>query len=215
MSATVRKLNEEQLRTWRAFLSAHSTMLRRISRDLDEAGLPPLTWYDVLAALREAPEGRLRQVDVAERVLLSHSGLSRLLDRIEDDGLVERVRCPSDRRAINLVLTDKGREMLRRMWPVYARGIAEDFLPALGDNLGAVGATLERVAAECDAVRESDAEAEAEAGRAVGQSGSPETYSTNLRVSRSGAPCPNRTSFGSSGTSFFADRRFSAGSGVR
>ena len=161
MTPAAQKINEEQLRTWRAFLTAHSTMLRRISRDLDEAGLPPLTWYDVLAALRDAPEGRLRQVDLAERVLLSHSGLSRLLDRIEDDGLVERVRCPSDRRAINLVLTDKGREMLQRMWPVYARGIAEDFLPALGDNPGAVGATLERVAAECDAVQESDAEAQA------------------------------------------------------
>ena len=53
--------------------------------------------------------------------------------------------------------------MLERMWPVYARGIAEDFLPALGDNLGAVGETLERIAAECDAVREAKAAVEAEA----------------------------------------------------
>ncbi len=158
MATTARKISEEQLRTWRAFLTAHSTMLRRISRDLEEADLPPLPWYDVLAALRDAPEGRLRQVDVAERVLLSHSGLSRLLDRIEARGLIERVRCSTDRRAINLALTDEGREMLEQMWPVYARGIAEDFLPALGDNPGAVGATLEQIAAECDAVREADAE---------------------------------------------------------
>src|SRR5918996_77680 len=106
MASAAEKIGEEHLRTWRAFLNAHSTMLRRISRDLDEAGLPPLTWYDVLAALRDAPEARLRQVDLAERVLLSHSGLSRLIDRIESAGLVERVRCPGDRRALNLVLTE-------------------------------------------------------------------------------------------------------------
>jgi hypothetical protein len=67
-------------------------MLRRIARDLEEAGLPPLTWYDVLDALRTLPIERLRQVDLAERVLLSNSGLSRLLDRIEAKGLVERAR---------------------------------------------------------------------------------------------------------------------------
>jgi DNA-binding MarR family transcriptional regulator len=157
------KIGDEQLRTWRAFLTAHSTMLRRISRDLEQADLPPLTWYDVLAALRDAPEGQLRQVEIAERVLLSHSGLSRLIDRIEAAGLVERRLCKTDRRAFFVALTDEGREMLEQMWPVYARGIAEDFLPALGDNLNAVGQTLERISTECDAVREAKAEAEAEA----------------------------------------------------
>lgn len=156
MATAAQKISEEQLRTWRAFLNAHSTMLRRISRDLDEAGLPPLTWYDVLAALRDAPEGRLRQVDLAERVLLSHSGLSRLLDRIEAKGLVERVRCPGDRRALNLMLTPEGREMLDRMWPVYARGIADDFLPALGSSSAEVRETLDAIAQSCDAARETE-----------------------------------------------------------
>ncbi len=68
-------IGEEQLAAWRAFLRAHSTMLRRISRDLEDAGLPPLAWYDVLAALRDAPERSLKQVELAERVLLSNSGL--------------------------------------------------------------------------------------------------------------------------------------------
>jgi DNA-binding MarR family transcriptional regulator len=161
VTTTSRKISEEQLRTWRAFLTAHSTMLRRISRDLEQAGLPPLTWYDVLASLRDAPEGQLRQVEIAERVLLSHSGLSRLIDRIEAAGLVERRLCKTDRRAFFVALTDEGREMLQRMWPVYARGIAEDFLPALGDNPGAVSETLERIATECDAAREAEAEADA------------------------------------------------------
>jgi DNA-binding MarR family transcriptional regulator len=162
MATAAERINEEQLRTWRAFLNAHSTMLRRISRDLDEAGLPPLTWYDVLAALRDAPEGQLRQVEIAERVLLSHSGLSRLIDRIEKQGLVERRVCKTDRRAFFVALTDEGRGMLERMWPVYARGIAEDFLPALGSDPCEVRGTLEAIAKSCEAEREADA-AEAEA----------------------------------------------------
>ena len=153
-------INDEQLRTWRAFLRAHSTMLRTISRDLEEAGLPPLTWYDVLAALRDAPDGQLRQVELAERVLLSHSGLSRLLDRIVKQGLVERRLCESDRRAFFVALTDEGRDMLEKMWPVYAKGIAAEFLPALGSNPCEIRETLERIGAECDAAREAE-EAEA------------------------------------------------------
>jgi DNA-binding MarR family transcriptional regulator len=146
-------ISEEQLRAWRAFLRAHSTMLRRISQDLVEADLPPLTWYDVLAVLRDAPEARLRQVDVAEQLLLSTSGLSRLLDRMEEAGLVARVTCPGDRRSLHLELTAEGAEMLERMWPVYARGIAEDFLPAFGSNAGEIARAMEMIGESCDVAR--------------------------------------------------------------
>ena len=156
-TATQAKISEEQLRAWRAFLRAHSTMLRRIGRDLADAQLPPLSWYDVLAALRDAPEGRLRQVELAERVLLSNSGLSRLVDRIEQKGLVSRTACPGDRRSFHVRLTDEGAELLELMWPVYARGIAEDFLPALGENPCEIRRTLEAIGAECDAVRAAEA----------------------------------------------------------
>jgi DNA-binding MarR family transcriptional regulator len=157
MATDQKLLNDEVLRTWRAFLRAHSTMLRRISLDLEQAGLPPLTWYDVLATLRDAPGRRLRQVEIAERVLLSNSGLSRLIDRIEAKGLVKRVQCPDDRRSLNVELTDEGQEMLDRMWPVYARGIADDFLPALGSNPCEIRETLEAIGRECDAVRAAEA----------------------------------------------------------
>lgn len=147
------KIPEEQLATWHAFLRAHSSMLRRISADLEEAELPPLPWYDVLAALRDAPDKRLRQVELAEQVLLSHSGLSRLLDRVEKAGLAERVTCPGDRRSFHVQLTAEGERMLAQMWPVYARGIAEDFLPALGSNPCEVRETLESIGRQCDAVK--------------------------------------------------------------
>ena len=146
-------IEDEALATWRAFLRAHSSMLRRISADLEDAGLPPLPWYDVLAALRDEPENRLRQSELAERVLLSHSGMSRLLDRMEKAGLAERVTCPGDRRSFHVQLTPKGERMLGEMWPVYARGIAEDFLPALGSNPCEVRQTLESIGNQCDATK--------------------------------------------------------------
>ena len=146
-------ISEEQLAAWQAFLRAHSTMLRRISRDLEDADLPPLSWYDVLAALRDAPERSLKQVELAERVLLSNSGLSRLVDRIESKGLVERKNCPSDRRSFFVTLTDEGAEMIDRMWPVYARGVAEDFLPALGSNQCEVRQMLETIGNTCQIAR--------------------------------------------------------------
>jgi DNA-binding MarR family transcriptional regulator len=164
------RISDRQLATWRAFLRAHSQMLRRIGIDLDEAGLPPLAWYDVLAALHEAPDRRLRQVEIADRVLLSHSGLSRLIDRMQADGLLERTICDTDRRAFYVRLTDKGQEMLRRMWPVYARGITENFLPALGTNPDEIRESLETIAEtcadDCHEARERTA-AEARAARAA------------------------------------------------
>src|SRR3954447_13508907 len=110
-SSSPPRIDEDQLAAWRAFLRAHSTMLRRIAADLDEAGLPPLSWYDVLAALQDAEGNRLRQVELAERVLLSNSGLSRLVDRIENSGLARRTSCATDRRSFYIELTDEGRDM--------------------------------------------------------------------------------------------------------
>jgi DNA-binding MarR family transcriptional regulator len=150
MSEPKPRISNQELATWRAFLRAHSQMLRRIGRDLEEADLPPLMWYDVLAALRDAPEQRLRQVEIAERVLLSHSGLSRLIDRMQQRGLVERRVCETDRRAFFVALTGEGTEMLERMWPVYRRGITEDFLPALGTDPSEMRETLEAIAESCD-----------------------------------------------------------------
>jgi DNA-binding MarR family transcriptional regulator len=156
-TGTTTAISEDQLAAWRAFLRAHSTMLRRISVDLEEAELPPLSWYDVLAALSEAPNGSLRQVELAERVVLSNSGLSRLIDRIEKDGLVRRTSCPTDRRSFHIELTEGGREMFERMWVVYARGVGEDFIPALGSNPCEVRAMLDMIGSSCDSAREAAA----------------------------------------------------------
>jgi DNA-binding MarR family transcriptional regulator len=154
-SSVATRISADELAAWQAFLRAHSAMLRRISVDLEEAGLPPLSWYDVLAALREA-DGSLRQVELAERVVLSNSGLSRLIDRIENGGLVRRTACATDRRSFYIELTDDGAQMFERMWPVYARGVAEDFIPALGANPCEVRSMLEMIGSSCESAQAAD-----------------------------------------------------------
>jgi DNA-binding MarR family transcriptional regulator len=140
------RMDREEIAAWRAFLRSHSLMLRQIDEDLAAAGLPPLGWYDVLWALYEAPEHHLQPSELADAIVLSRSGLSRLVDRIEEAGLVRRQACPGDRRAIHVVLTDEGGRMLDEMWPVYARGIADHFLPALGEHACTLRKAMESVA---------------------------------------------------------------------
>jgi DNA-binding MarR family transcriptional regulator len=128
-------------------LNAHARAIGRIERDLQEEGLPPLAWYDVLWALYSAPGRRLRISELADHVVLSRTGVVRLVDRIEAGGLLRREPVPEDRRGAYAVITDEGVEMLRRMWPVYARGIQELFVAPVGRDAGLMRAALERVAA--------------------------------------------------------------------
>ncbi len=120
-------LDKKREATWRALITAHATVVEKIERALLEAGLPPLGWYDVLLELSAAPGCRLRMHELARAVVLSRSGLTRLVDRLEKAGLLRREPDPSDRRGAFAVLTEEGRDMQRQMWPVYAAGIAEHF----------------------------------------------------------------------------------------
>jgi DNA-binding MarR family transcriptional regulator len=115
------------LSAWRLLLEAHATVTELLEDELvAERGLP-LSRYDVLLNLAEAPGGRLRMQELSASVLLSKSGLSRLVDRMVEAGLVRRERCQDDRRGWFAVLTDQGRSALRRAAPVHLRGIHEHF----------------------------------------------------------------------------------------
>lgn len=124
---TEEHLSEQHLAAWRNFLKAHATIIDRIDHGLAVAGRPPLSSYDVLIELYEAPEHRLRMYELADRVVLSRSGLTRLVDRLEAEGLLTRDRNGTDRRGAYAVITDQGIAALRQTWPIYARGIAEYF----------------------------------------------------------------------------------------
>jgi DNA-binding MarR family transcriptional regulator len=140
------EIDDDALRAWRAFLTAHAHVTRRISRDLAEAGLPDLSWYDLLWALYRHPDRRLRVNELAREVVLSPTAMSRFVDRVEAAGYVRREPDPADRRALLIAITDDGVELLRRMWPVYERGIERHFAAFLGKSGPRVRAMLERMA---------------------------------------------------------------------
>src|SRR5215216_6086445 len=139
-------LPDDALDAWRAFLTAHAHVTRRISRDLTDAGLPDLGWYDLLWALHRRPDRRLRVNELAREVVLSPTAMSRFVDRVEAAGCVRREPDPDDRRAQQIVLTDEGAALLRRMWPVYARGIGAHFTAHTGRSGPRLRAMFERMA---------------------------------------------------------------------
>ena len=99
------KLDDDVLAAWRGFLNAHAQITRRISRDLAAADVPVLSWYDLLWALYRQPERRMRITELARETVLSPTGMSRLVDRVEASGCVRREPDPADRRALRVVLT--------------------------------------------------------------------------------------------------------------
>jgi len=147
------ELDDDALDAWRAFLTAHAHVTRRISRDLTDAGLPDLSWYDLLWALRRSPGRRLRVNELAREVVLSPTAMSRFVDRAEAAGYVRREPDPRDRRALQVVLTDAGLDLLRAMWPIYERGIAEHFAAHLDRPPAELRDALRRVAESARAER--------------------------------------------------------------
>ncbi|MBA4170973.1 MAG: MarR family transcriptional regulator [Chloroflexi bacterium] len=123
--------HDPRLAAWRAFLRAHARVIRELERELTAEQDLALTDYDVLVQLSVADERRLRMSELADRLLLSRSGATRLVDRLVADGLVERVTCEVDRRGQWASLTDAGYERLRLASPTHLRGVATHFLDRL------------------------------------------------------------------------------------
>ncbi len=128
------KLDPTISSTWRAFITVHVQVIELIQENLAAADLPPVEWYDLLWALKESPEHELRLSELADRVCLSRSNLTRLLDRLERSELLQRKSCPTDRRGTFAVLTEAGILMQKKMWVVYSEGIAEYFGNHLSDE---------------------------------------------------------------------------------
>lgn len=127
------RLTDGQIRAWRLFLQAHAVLVRRLEADLLAEHRLPLASYDVLVQLVEAPEQRLRMTELAQRVLISRSGLTRLVDRLEREGLVRREACDDDARGLFAVLTHDGFQRLRRASPTHLRGVGSYAMDRLDD----------------------------------------------------------------------------------
>lgn len=141
--------HDPRLGAWRAFLRAHARVVRELERELQSEQDLALTDYDVLVQLANADQRRLRMSELADQLLLSRSGATRLVDRLVAGGLVERVTCESDRRGQWASLTDAGYERLRAATPGHLRGVASHFLDRLSpDELAGLERMLDRVLAE-------------------------------------------------------------------
>jgi DNA-binding MarR family transcriptional regulator len=131
--------HDARLGAWRAFLRAHARVIRQLERELADEHDLALTDYDVLVQLSAAPDRQMRMSEMADGLLLSRSGVTRLVDRLVAEGLVQRVSCETDRRGQWAQLTDAGYERLRRASPTHLRGIAEHFVDRLStDDLAAL-----------------------------------------------------------------------------
>jgi DNA-binding MarR family transcriptional regulator len=137
---------DPRLETWRTFLVAHAQVRRQLERELQAEQALGLGEYEVLLLLVRSDGRRLRMRELADRLGLSRSGVTRLIDRLERDALVARASCDTDRRGAWAILTDAGYERLRRASPTHLRGVGEHFLDRIPpDELDALRRTLDRV----------------------------------------------------------------------
>jgi DNA-binding MarR family transcriptional regulator len=141
------RLTEVELRAWQALLHAHHDIVQALDRELRDGHGVTFAEYDVLLRLGRSPERALRMSDLAERVLLSPSGVTRLVDRLSARGLVERQADPNDARVALASLTTEGSRVLRLAARTHLRGIREHFTSRLTETqLRGVAAGLEEVA---------------------------------------------------------------------
>jgi DNA-binding MarR family transcriptional regulator len=136
-----------ELRAWRGLLRAHACMAKRLDAELEQAHGLPMTSYEVLGHLEEASGGRMRMCELAEQAQLSRSGLTRLVDRLERDGLLERCSCDHDARGSYACLTDSGRERLQDARVTHLAVVREHFFSRFSESeLSSLADMWERIA---------------------------------------------------------------------
>lgn len=143
-------LSDSELRAWRGLLCAHATIAKRLEARLEREHGLPLSSYEVLHRLMDAPAGRMRMCDLAEQVRLSRSGLTRLVDRLEREQLLGRCTCDHDARGAYACLTDLGRERLCAARGTHREIIREHFLSHFSEReLESLGEMWDRIAPGC------------------------------------------------------------------
>lgn len=144
----VRKLDERELRAFRGLLCTHATLVKALDAELIREHDLPLSSYEVLMWVSDAPDGRMRMHDIADRVMLSRSGLTRLVDRLVRDGLLRREACPDDARGAYAVITPEGRALREQAQATHHAGIRRLFLDHLSaDDQDEIGRLFDLVLA--------------------------------------------------------------------
>ena len=148
ITADVHELEAGELAAWRGMLKVHSALVKALDSELETAHGLPLSSYEVLIYLRVAPGKRLRMAELADRTLLSRSGMTRLVDRLERDGLLRRDTCASDARGCFAVLTERGEEVLAGARATHLAGVRRRFLDHLDDeDIARLGSAFNKVLA--------------------------------------------------------------------
>ena len=143
-----RRLSEAEEAGWESFLRAYAATSHALERLADSRGGLPLGEHFLLVQIARGPETGIRPTDLAARSLLTKSGVTRAIDRLERDGLVERNACPTDGRAFHIVLTPRGRHLLKRSAPGHIRAVATHFADPLSPHeLAVLTAALDKIAA--------------------------------------------------------------------
>jgi DNA-binding MarR family transcriptional regulator len=149
--STSELLNRQELAAWRGMLRSYTLLQRELESRLEARDGLQNSSYEVLMHLSDAPDGRMRLSDLAELAILSRSGLTRLIDRLEREGQVERERCPDDARGYFAVLTDEGRERVEAARAAYLQDVRSLFLERMSsEERDVLGAVWARVLAELE-----------------------------------------------------------------
>jgi len=146
MATRIPSPRDPRLNAWRTFLFAHAQVRRQLERELQAEQSMGLGEYELLLMLAYSADRRLRMSELADLLALSRSGATRLIDRLEVDGLVRRTSCDTDRRGAWAELTDAGYGRLREASPTHLRGVAEHFLDRMpASDLESLGRILDQV----------------------------------------------------------------------
>ncbi len=118
---------DTETEAWMGLVKAQQLLYRKVEEELKKKGYPCLNWYDVLWELDRSEDGSLRLNDLGKRVLFDKYNVTRLVQRLEEEGLVSRTQCPVDGRGVFACITDKGRKLRREMWPIYQDTVKKSF----------------------------------------------------------------------------------------
>ncbi len=144
--------SESRFLAWRSVVTSHAAVTDRVQKALAAADLPPLSWFELLSAVERSPTGRPRMSELADWLTLSRGGITKLVDRLQEAGYLERVSCSDDRRALEAELTPAGKKMLEEMESVYETELEQHLRILTGQEAELITAALQKVTGStCDA----------------------------------------------------------------
>ena len=147
------------LKAWRAVVTSHAAVTDRVQKAFAAADLPPLSWFELMSAVRQSANGRPRMSELAEWLTLSRGGITKLVDRLQDAGYLERVSCSDDRRSLQAELTPAGERMLEEMRVVYSAEVERYLRSISAEEAELLASVLGRVTqSTCDSVAGEEAE---------------------------------------------------------